>query len=150
MEVAQLCTRLACALDACDIRSVLDDATRVLRAIGLIVWVRNCVGTELSPVFVHGYSSDVAAQLARVSRESDNAIALAFRTGAIRIVEGNHESTGAIVIPMATPTGCAGVLALELRGRGERLDCVRAAATILAAQLSTLLAAPMLDEAVTA
>jgi transcriptional regulator with XRE-family HTH domain len=150
MEVAHLCTRLACALDVCDISPVLDEATRVLRAIGLIVWVRNCVGTELSPVFVHGYSSEVTAQLARVSRESDNAIALAFRSGETRIVDGSREATGAVVVPMATPTGCAGVLALELKNAGERLECVRAAATILAAQLSTLLAAPMLDDAVTA
>jgi hypothetical protein len=40
------------------------------------------------------------------------------------------------------------VLALELRHGGERLECVRAAATILAAQLSTLFGAPALAEAV--
>ena len=49
---------------------------------------------------------------------------------------------------LLTPTGCAGVLALELRHGGERLECVRAAATILAAQLATLVSAPVLAEAV--
>jgi hypothetical protein len=40
------------------------------------------------------------------------------------------------------------VLALELKHGGERLECVRVAATILAAQLSTLIGAPVLAEAV--
>jgi hypothetical protein len=146
--VAQLCTRLARALDVCDVTPVLDEAARVLRAVGLILWVGDREGSELTPVFTHGYSSEMTAQLGRVSRDSDNAIAYAFRSSEARVVDGGEVATGAVVVPLLTPTGCAGVLALELRHGGERLECVRAAATILAAQLATLVSAPVLAEAV--
>jgi hypothetical protein len=146
--VAQLCTRLARALDVCDVTPVLDEAARVLRAVGLIVWVGDQDGSELAPVFTHGYSNEMTAQLGRVSRDSDNAIARAFRSAEARVVDGDDVATGAVVVPLLTPTGCAGVLALELRHGGERLECVRAAATILAAQLATLVSAPVLAEAV--
>ena len=53
--VAQLCTRLARALDVCDVTPVLDEAARVLRAAGLILWVGDRHGNELTPVFTHGY-----------------------------------------------------------------------------------------------
>lgn len=146
-EVAQLCTRLACALDVCDITPVLDQAVRVLRAAGLIVWVRDSVGRALSPVFVHGYSRALSAHLAPVAWDADNALARAFNAAEMQVVEGDDFATGAVVVPLLTPTGCAGVLALELKHRVERLECVRAAATILAAQLSTLLGAPVLTAA---
>jgi hypothetical protein len=146
--VAQLCTRLARALDVCDVTPVLDEAARVLRAVGLILWVGDRYGSELTPVFTHGYSHEMTAQLGRVSRDSDNAIARAFRSAEARVVDGGDVATGAVVVPLMTPTGCAGVLALELRHGGERLECVRAAATILAAQLATLVSAPVLAEAV--
>lgn len=146
--VAQLCTRLARALDVCDVTPVLDEAARVLRAVGLILWVGDRHGNELTPVFTHGYPHEMTSQLGRVSRDSDNAIARAFRTAEARVVDGGDVVTGAVVVPLLTPTGCAGVLALELRHGGERLECVRAAATILAAQLATLVGAPVLAEAV--
>jgi hypothetical protein len=112
------------------------------------VWVGDQDGIELAPVFTHGYSNEMTAQLGRVSRDSDNAIARAFRSAEARVVDGDDVATGAVVVPLLTPTGCAGVLALELRHGGERLECVRAAATILAAQLATLVSAPVLAEAV--
>ena len=60
----------------------------------------------------------------------------------MRVVDGDELETGAIVVPLQKPKGCAGVLALELRSGGERRDSVCAVATILAAQLSTLVACP--------
>jgi hypothetical protein len=42
-----------------------------------------------------------------------------------------------------TPPGCTGVLALELRNKAERREDVRAAVTILAAQVSTLVGASL-------
>jgi hypothetical protein len=148
--VAQLCTRLGRALDVCDVTPVLEEAVRVLRAMGLILWVGDRLGCELAPVFAHGYSNEVTSQLGRVSRDSDNAIARAFKSAEARVVDGDDVATGAVVVPLLTPSGCAGVLALELRHGGERLECVRAAATILAAQLSTVVGAPVLAEAVSA
>jgi hypothetical protein len=100
------------------------------------------------PVFAHGYSMELTAQLGPVPRDSDNAIAHAFRTAETDVVDGGDVATGAVVVPLLTPGGCAGVLALELQHGGERLECVRIAAAILAAQLSTLIAAPVFAEAV--
>jgi hypothetical protein len=150
VAMAQLCTNLARALEVCDVTPVLEEAVRVLRAEGLILWVRDQMGCELTPVYAHGYSSEVTAYLSPVARDSDNAIACAFRTAEARVVDRGEMATGAVVVPLLTPTGCAGVLALELRHGGERLECVRAAVTILAAQLSTLVGAPLMAEAVSA
>jgi Helix-turn-helix domain len=150
VAMARLCTRLARAIEVCDVTPVLEEAVRVLRASGLILWVRDRLGCELTPVYAHGYSSEVTAQLGPVSRDSDNAIGSAFRTAEARVVDRGDMATGAVVVPLLTPTGCAGVLAIELRHGGERLDCVLAAATILAAQLSTLVGVPVLAEAVSA
>jgi hypothetical protein len=150
VDMARLCTRLARAIDVCDVTPVLEEAITVLRAAGVSLWVRDRQGCELSPVYAHGYSSEVTAQLGPVSRDSDNAIASAFRTAEARVVDRGEMATGAVVVPLLTPAGCVGVLALELRHGGERLECVRAAATILAAQLSTLVGVPVLAEAVSA
>jgi transcriptional regulator with XRE-family HTH domain len=147
-KVAHLCTRLASAMDVREVRPVLEDAAGVLHALGLTLWVRDQFGNELIPVFAHGYSTDLTAHLGPVSRDSDNAIARAFRTAEAGVVDGGDVATGAVVIPLLTPGGCAGVLALELQHGCERLECVRVAATILAAQLSTLIGVPVLVEAV--
>ena len=147
-RVAHLCTRLASAMDVCEVRPVLEDAAAVLHALGLTLWVRDQFGYELMPVFAHGYSTELTAQLGPVSKDSDNAIAHAFRTAEAGVVDGGDVATGAVVIPLLTAGGCAGVLALELQHGGERLECVRIAATILAAQLSTLIGVPALAEAV--
>ena len=148
--VAQLCTRLARAIEVYEVTPVLDDAVAVLRAVGLILWVRDQRGRELTPVYAQGYANEIVSQLGSVSRDSDNAIGSAFRNAEARVVDRGEMATGAVVVPLLTPTGCAGVLALELRHGGERLECVRAAATILAAQLSTLVGVPVMAEAVSA
>jgi hypothetical protein len=145
-KVAQLCSRLARAIDVREVTPVLEDAAVVLHALGLTLWVRDHVGTELTPVFAHGYSTELTARLGRVPSDSDNAIARAFRTSEARVVDGSDVTTGAVVVPLLTSGGCAGVLALELQHGGERLECVRIAATILAAQLSTVIAVPILAE----
>ena len=54
---------------------MLEDAVSVLHARGLTLWVRDQCGYLLMPVFAHGYSTDLAAQLGPVSSDSDNAIA---------------------------------------------------------------------------
>ena len=54
--------------------------------------------------------------------------------------------TGALAVPLLTPSGCGGVLAIELQHGRERLTAVRSIATILAAMLAQLIAsAPPAD-----
>ena len=147
-EIADLCTRLARAMQPRDVVPVLEDAARVLDAVGLIVWMWDPATRTLGHVLAHGYSSDVLARLPRVRWDTDNAIAEAFRCADTRVVGGNGTSTGAVVVPIVTAGGCAGVLAMELQDRGEERQWVRAVASILAAQLAALFGFQALAEAV--
>jgi hypothetical protein len=137
--LAHLCTRLARVLDWRQLQPVLADAAAILDAPGLIVWSWDPRSGVLRPSLAHGYSDAVLSRLQMVRTDAANALAAAFRSGEPCVVEGGDGATGAVVVPLLTPGGCVGVLALELRSGRERLDTVRAFGQILAAQLSTLL-----------
>jgi hypothetical protein len=137
---AQLCTDLGRMGDPMDLSAVLGQAADVLNASGLVVWVRNSSGAELSPVFAHGYSQETVARLPQIPRSADNAAAVAYRTGALQIVLSRPGSSkGAVAAPLLSTNGCVGVLSAEIRDGGEASDAVQALARILAAQLSGLL-----------
>jgi helix-turn-helix protein len=147
---AHLCTSLGRALDARDVAPLLEDAARILDAVGLVVWSWEPRARALEPSVAHGYSDAVLAQFPRVRRDSDNAIAAAFRSAETRIVDSAGQATGAVVVPLMAPRGCVGVLALELRDGGEQRESVRAMATIMAAQLANLVGSAPMAEAVNA
>jgi transcriptional regulator with XRE-family HTH domain len=136
--IADVCTRLACTADEDELRQVVADAARMLNAVGLIVWVWNPQASALLVGPSHGYDDEMLAQLSRVRVDADNAIAAAFRAAASRVVESSEHATGAVVVPLLTPCGCSGVLAVELTAGSEQHPSLLAVATILAAQLSTL------------
>jgi hypothetical protein len=146
--IARLCTKLACALDADDVLSRLEEAAVILDAPGLTMWMADHQHW-LTPVFAHGYPRGVA-KLPHVPCDADNAVATAFRSAEICVVAGSDAATGAVAAPIMTSSGCAGVLAFEFQHRREQHECVRAAAMILAAQLSTLVVSPSLVRAATA
>ena len=125
----------------------LEEAARILQAVGLIVWVWDPQTTRLKPALAHGYSDKVLAQLPRVERDTDNATAAAFRLAQTCVVNSGDLASGALVVPLMTPTGCVGVLAIELRHRSEQRESVRALATVFAAQLATLIGAARPAEA---
>jgi GAF domain-containing protein len=97
--------------------------------------------TELGPALSCGYSERVLAQLPKVRREADNATAAAFRSAQTCVVRGSDLASGALAVPLMTPIGCVGVLAIELRRGSEQQPRVRAIATIVAAQLARLVEA---------
>ena len=140
--VAGLCTRLARAHAAEDVSAVLQDATVAVDAVGVILWMRDGASDALRPVLSHGYSDDLLAQVPSLPTDSDNAIGGAFRSGEARLVAGTDHATGAIAVPVLTPAGCTGVLAAEFRDGGERRRHMRSMLTILAAQLSMVVAHP--------
>ena len=140
--VADLCTRLGRAEHATAVHLVVEDATSILGAIGLILWAWDEPGGALRPAVSHGYSEDMLAQVPPLAPESDNAIASAFRSAETRLVDGNDLETGALAVPLLAPFGCVGVLAAEFRNGGERRERARAILTILAAQLSMLIGHP--------
>jgi cytoskeletal protein RodZ len=147
---AYLCTELGRVVETRDVPPLLEGAAKILNAIGLIVWVWDPHGTALRPALAHGYPDDVLAQLPGVRRDADNATATAFRSAETRIVSGSDLASGAIVVPLMTPGGCGGVLAVELRHGHEQNESVRALAMIFAAQLATLVGCAPLAEAVNA
>jgi hypothetical protein len=136
--LAHLCTRLGRAGDLGDVEPVLEEAVRALDAVGLILWLSDPGQHALVPVLAAGYPDDLIGRLPGVRRDSDTALAVAFRSGEPCVVEGHDAETGAVSVPVTTPYGCAGVLAIELRDGAERRSSVAAFASILAAQLATL------------
>lgn len=148
--LARLCTLLARARDASDVPPVLADAATMLGAVGLTVWTLEADGGPLRPALGHGYSDELLARLPRVAPHSNNVIGAAFRTGESCHISGEAGATSALAVPLMTPAGCAGVLAIELQNGDEQQPWVRASASILAAQLATLVGRPSADRATTA
>jgi transcriptional regulator with XRE-family HTH domain len=148
--IADLCTRLGRVGDAREVLPVLEDATALLNAVGLILWTWDPRTRALRPALSHGYSSELLSQVPPVAPDSDNAIGSAFRSAETRIVNGDDLATGALAVPLLTPAGCTGVLAAEFRDSVEQHAWVRSVVTILAAQLSMLVGPPAALQAATA
>jgi hypothetical protein len=94
-----------------------------------------------------GYSDRVLAQLPRVGRDADNATASAFRSARTCVVNSRDLTSGAVVVPLVTPAGCVGVLAIELQHGNEQRESLRALATIFGAQLARVVGARSSEEA---
>jgi hypothetical protein len=136
--------------DGQDPASLLEHAAGVLEAVGVVVWKWDPKESGLVPALAHGYSDQLLAQFPSVSRDADNATAAAFRSTRTCIVPSTKAASGAVVVPMMTPAGCVGVLAVELPRGAELREPVRALATSLAAQFAALLCARRLRHAVSA
>ena len=134
--VARLCTELSRVDQRSEMAPLLAEAARILEASGLIIWVWHAQTGELRPVLAHGYSDNVLAQLPPVKRSSNNATAAAFRSAQPCVVEGSAHVSGALVVPLMTPGGCGGLLALELPNGREQSAVVRSIAIVLAAQVA--------------
>jgi hypothetical protein len=148
LAAAHLCTELSRHGEMRETAPLLEEAARILDAVGLIVWVWDPQATELTPALAHGYSDKVLAQLPRVSRDADNATAAAFRSAQTCVVNGSDLASGALVVPLMAPAGCVGVLAIELQHSSAQRESVRALVTIFAAQLARLVGVPRPAEAV--
>ena len=144
---AHLCTELGRVDKTSEVAPLLQEAARILDAVGLIVWVWDPQANELRPALAHGYSDKVLAQLPTVERDTDNATAAAFRSAQTCAVNGSDLASGALVVPLMTPVGCGGVLAIELQHGAEQMGSVRALVTIFAAQLARLIGAARAAEA---
>jgi hypothetical protein len=89
----------------------------------------------------HGYSDDTVARMGPIARDAENAAASAWRSGQLAVVPAaTTGGQGAIVTPLFGLHSCIGVLSAELR-QGENSPTVHAVATIIAAQLSTVMPA---------
>lgn len=140
--LASLCTDLARLMDSEQLPSLLDRASTVLDARGIILWIADPDGRELNPIVAHGYPAQLVNRLGTIPRDAQNATAAAFRTSLLQTVQADAESSGAIAAPLVTSGGCVGVMAAELRRDAETAESRLAAAAIVAAQLATLVGPP--------
>ena len=140
--VASLCVDLARVVDTRALPSLLDRTASLLDASGIILWIADPDGRELNPIFAQGYPQQLVNRLGTIPRDAENATAAAFRTSLLQTVMADEISGGAIAAPLVTPGGCVGVMAAEVRHDSERQDAKLAAATIVAAQLATLVGPP--------
>jgi hypothetical protein len=129
--------------DLTELTRVLGQAADLMDASGLMVWVGSAAGDDLRPVLAHGYTEETIARFPPVPRTADNAAAAAYRSGVLQVVPSRQPGgTGAVVAPILTAEGCIGALSAEIRSGGETSQSVQALATIFAAQLAGVVAAP--------
>jgi CHASE3 domain sensor protein len=145
--VATLCGDLARIADMRSLSPVLEQASAVLDAAGVVVWIADPDGRELAPILTHGYPAHLVTRLGTIKRDAENATAAAFRTGLLQTVHADAVSNGAVAVPLVTQAGCVGVMAAEIRHEGEQQPPRLAAAAILAAQLATLVGPPVVRKA---
>jgi hypothetical protein len=141
-NIASLCSDLARVADTQALPAILARTAAVLDAPGIVLWIADPDGRELSPIITHGYSHQLVSRLGTILRDAENVTASAFRTSLLQTVNADKLSNGAIAAPLLTPHGCVGVMAAEVRAAGERDSEKLSAATIVAAQLATLVGSP--------
>ena len=138
---AALCTDLGRSANAAELPPLLARAAQLLNASCVIVWVRDGTGNALRPAIAHGYPAAALARLGTIPCDSDNAAAAAYRYERLQVVSGGADTPGALVAPLASAEDRAGVMTLEVNDGWETSDAVQSTATIIAAQLATLVAA---------
>ena len=143
---AEICSALARVRNPKDLPALLERAAGVLNATGVIVWMAEGSPAVLRPLLAHGYAPSALARMGVIAPDADNATATAYRTQALQTMLVDPPSGGALVVPLITADGCTGAMAVELRQDVEPSDYLRSVATILAAQLATLITpAPVAD-----
>ena len=140
--LASLCTDLARVVDTQELPGLLERASSLLDARGIILWIADPDARELNPIMAQGYPAHLLNRLGALPRDAENATAAAFRTSLLQTVKGGGASNGAIAAPLVTSSGCVGVMAAEVMNEAEQRDVKLAVAAIMAAQLATLVGPP--------
>jgi hypothetical protein len=141
-NVAGICADLAKVVDTRALPPLLERAAAILDAPGIVLWIADPDGRELSPIVTHGYPPPIVLRLGTILRDAENATAAALRTSLLQTVDTDSVSNGAIAAPLVTPAGCVGIMAAEVRHHGEKDPAKLATASIIAAQLATLVGPP--------
>lgn len=137
--LAGLCTRIARAADWDELTPVLEASAATVEARGMTIWTWDTRFAALRPAWAHGYADDQVERMPCVKPDADNALAAAWRDARTVIVDAAPGFTGAVVVPMVSPAGCAGVVAMELAEGRETDPIVQAMASILVAQLASVM-----------
>jgi hypothetical protein len=135
---ADLCSALARVQEPRELPALLEQAATVLHAEGIVVWMPDGPGGMLRPALAQGYSPLAITRMGMIALDADNATAAAFRTRTTQVITPEGGESGAVASPLVTADGCSGVVAAEIKA-GTPVEPARAAATIIAAQLSMLI-----------
>ncbi len=142
LRTAQLCRELARVDDSRDLPALLERASKVIDATGIIVWVAEPSRQAMSPALSHGYDGKIVSRMGSIHRDANNAAAASFRSCEVRTVAGDANTKGAVIVPLMTSEGCVGVMSAEMKSGAEKDESCQALATIFAAQLATLVVTP--------
>jgi hypothetical protein len=137
-DVGEICSDLSTLADLGALSGALDRAAATLDAGGVIVWMASNDGDSLVPVASHGFDQKLVSRIGRISRDSANLTAAAFRDIVPRLSAATATSPAALAVALCGPTGPVGVLSVELKSGAPADDAKVALATIFAAQLATL------------
>lgn len=137
-EAADVCVALARLQEPRELPTLLERAASVLGASGIVVWMPDGPQGALRPALASGYSPLAVTRMGTIPPDAENATALAFRAMTTQIVPPENGGSGAVAAPLVTADGCSGVMAAEL-AQPCRHEEVHAVATIIAAQLATLI-----------
>jgi hypothetical protein len=139
-QVAEVCKELARLADTTALPPLLERAAKTLDASGVMLWVADPDARELTAVAAHGYPRHVLTRIRTIRKDAENVTAAAFRTGLLQTLKADGTSPGAIAAPLVNPSGCIGVMSAEVGADIERQPARLAFATIVAAQLATIVA----------
>jgi hypothetical protein len=137
-DTAELCTEFGNLADVNALPGLLARSARLINASGLIIWARDADDHVLRPAGEHGYGPEFLKRIDSIPETGNNPTATAFRDTNLQVVAGVDSTNGALALPLMANDRCVGVLSAELRDGWESNSDVHAVATILAAQLATL------------
>ncbi|MGE3277909.1 MAG: GAF domain-containing protein [Vicinamibacterales bacterium] len=135
---AALCADLARVSEAAALTGLLERTAGVLDASGVIVWMADPAGATLFPVASHGYDPRLLSRIGSIPRDADNMTADAFRGAVTCTMTAQAGAPAAMAVPLVGPTGAIGVLSAEVPRSDTVGDHRTAVASIVAAQLATL------------
>ena len=149
LAAAEICAAIARVEDTGELSTLLGRAADLVGASELVVWLRG--GDQLFASLVHGSQDDSKARLP-LRRSDDSAAVRAWQSSHVEVASAAESADGVDVIaaPMVAPAGCGGVVTVSLRPHDVADEMTKAVVVMIAAQLSTVVAArPAPDASVT-
>lgn len=137
--LAAACEALARVSDGARLPGVLDAVRPTLGARGLAVWLVDGSGETLQVVASSGYDPRMVERFPALRVADDTPTSQAYTRSAPVRTPPRVTQPAAVAVPIAGARGTSGVLSFEMANGRDASSDVVAAATIVAAQLATLL-----------
>jgi hypothetical protein len=137
-RMAALCTEFGRVGEAGELSGLLDQSRDILKSSGLIVWLTDSLSSTLRPALSSGYGRDQLSRIGGIPYDAQNATAAAYRRQQSEMIDAAGGGSAAIVVPILSPSGCLGVLTLELKLGVAATDALCSSASIVASQLAGL------------